>query len=110
MHIVEKRLAELQPYRNNPRRNDDAVEYVANSIREFGFKVPIVIDKAGTIVCGHTRYKAAHRLELETVPCVIADDLTDKQIKAFRLADNKVAAISLMEISSIRRDRAQGES
>lgn len=91
MHIVEKRLEELQPYRNNPRRNDDAVEYVANSIREFGFKVPIVIDKAGTIVCGHTRYKAAQRLELETVPCVIADDLTDKQIKAFRLADNKVA-------------------
>lgn len=91
MEIVSKQLNELTPYKNNPRKNDDAVEYVANSIREFGFKVPIVIDKDGVIVCGHTRYSAAKQLGLDAVPCVIADDLTDKQIKAFRLADNKVS-------------------
>lgn len=91
MQIIEKRLSELKPYGRNPRKNDDAVEYVANSIREFGFKVPIVIDDKGTIVTGHTRYKAAKEIGLETVPCIIADDLTPEQIKAFRLADNKVA-------------------
>ena len=91
MQIVEKNLKELIPYENNPRRNEEAVPLVANSIREFGFKVPIVIDKDGVIVCGHTRYKAAEQLGRETVPCVVADDLTPEQIKAFRLADNKVS-------------------
>lgn len=91
MQIVEKRIAELIPYENNPRKNDSAAEYVAASISEFGFKVPIVIDKNNVIVCGHTRYKAAKKLKLKSVPCVIADDLTDEQIKAFRLADNRVA-------------------
>lgn len=90
MEIQEKKIKELIPYEKNPRKNDAAVEYVANSIKEFGFKVPIVIDKNGVIVCGHTRYKAAQRLKLKTVPCIIADDLNDEQIKAFRLADNKV--------------------
>lgn len=82
---------ELKPYENNPRFNDDAVKYVANSIKEFGFKVPIVIDKDKTIVAGHTRYKASLELGLKEVPCIIADDLTDEQVKAFRLADNKVS-------------------
>lgn len=91
MEIQEKQINELKPYKRNPRKNEAAVEYVANSIKEFGFKVPIVIDKSGVIVCGHTRYKAAQRLKLKTVPCIIADDLTDEQIKAFRLADNKVS-------------------
>lgn len=91
MEIQEKQINELKPYEKNPRKNDAAVEYVANSIKEFGFKVPIVIDKSGVIVCGHTRYKAAQQLKLKTVPCIIADDLTDEQIKAFRLADNKVS-------------------
>lgn len=91
MEIQKKQMNELKPYEKNPRKNDAAVEYVANSIKEFGFKVPIVIDKSGVIVCGHTRYKAAQRLKLKTVPCIIADDLTDEQIKAFRLADNKVS-------------------
>lgn len=90
MEIINKKIDELKPYENNPRFNDDAVEYVANSIKEFGFKVPMVIDKNGVIVAGHTRYKAALELGLEEVPCIIADDLTDEQIKAFRLADNKV--------------------
>ena len=91
MEIINKKLEELKPYENNPRFNDDAVEYVANSIKEFGFKVPIVIDKNNTIVAGHTRYKASLELGLEEVPCIVADDLTEEQIKAFRLADNKVS-------------------
>lgn len=91
MQIFEKRLTEIHPYEKNPRKNEKAVQYVANSIKEFGFKVPIVIDKDGIIVAGHTRYKAAEQLGLETVPCIVADDLSDNQIKAFRLADNKTA-------------------
>lgn len=71
MDIIEKKLNEIKPYENNPRKNDKAVEAVANSITEFGFKVPIVIDKDGTIVAGHTRYKAARKLGLKTIPCVI---------------------------------------
>mgnify|MGYP002514876955 CR=1 FL=1 len=91
MKIVNKKIEELKPYENNPRFNDDAVEYVAKSIKEFGFKVPMVIDKNNTIITGHTRYKAALELGLEEVPCIIADDLTEEQIKAFRLSDNKVS-------------------
>ena len=91
MEIVNKKVDDLIPYENNPRFNDDAVEYVANSIKEFGFKVPIVIDKNNVIVAGHTRYKASMELGLKEVPCIVADDLTDEQVKAFRLADNKVS-------------------
>lgn len=91
MNIVVKKIEDIKPYEKNPRRNDEAVKYVANSIKEFGFKVPIVIDKNNTIVCGHTRYKASKQLKLKEVPCIVADDLTDEQIKAYRLADNKVS-------------------
>lgn len=91
MNIIDKKIDDLTPYENNPRKNDGAVSKVAASIREFGFKVPIVIDRNNVIVCGHTRYKAAADLGMTSVPCIIADDLTDDQIKAFRLADNKVS-------------------
>ncbi len=91
MNIVEMKIESIIPYEKNPRKNDDAVKYVANSIKSFGFKVPIIIDSNNVIVAGHTRYKAAKQLGLDVVPCIIADDLSDKQIKAFRLADNKVA-------------------
>ena len=91
MNIVNKRIDELIPYEKNPRKNDEAVKYVAESIKAFGFKVPIVIDKNNVIVAGHTRYKASKKLKLTEVPCIVADDLTDEQIKAYRLADNKVA-------------------
>lgn len=94
MKIIEKSISEIRPYDNNPRINDGAIEAVAASIREFGFKVPIIIDRDGVIVAGHTRTKAAKELGLETVPCIIADDLTPEQIKAFRLADNKAAELS----------------
>ncbi len=82
-------IEDIKPYEKNPRKNDDAVEYVANSIKEFGSKVPIVIDKQNVIVAGHTRYKASKQLGLKEVPCIVADDLTDEQIKAYRLADQK---------------------
>lgn len=91
MNIQTKQLTDIKPYERNPRKNDEAVKYVAESIKLFGFKVPIVIDKDGVIVAGHTRYKAAKKLNMTEVPCIVADDLTDEQIKAFRLADNKVA-------------------
>ena len=94
MEIITKRIEEITPYENNPRKNDEAVDYVAKSIKEFGFKVPIVIDKNNVIVTGHTRLKAAKRLGLKEVPCIMADDLTEEQIKAFRLADNKVGEIA----------------
>lgn len=114
MNIVEKKLSELKPYENNPRKNDEAVEYVANSIKEFGFKVPIVIDKDGVIVAGHTRYKAAKQLKLKTVPCVIADDLTEEKIRAYRLVDNKTAELAGwdfplldMELAELNMDMEQ---
>lgn len=94
MQIEYKRTADLIPYINNPRFNDEAVEYVANSIKEFGFKVPIIIDKHNEIIAGHTRLKASQQLGLNEVPVIVADDLTDEQVRAFRLADNKVTELS----------------
>lgn len=94
MNIIDKPIKEIIPYEKNPRRNDQAVKHVAESIRQFGFKQPIVIDKDGVIIAGHTRLKAAKQLHLKTVPVLIADDLTDEQVKAFRLADNKVAEMA----------------
>lgn len=98
MNIVELSIHDLVPYENNPRNNIEAVEYVANSIEKFGFKVPIVVDTNNVIVAGHTRYMASKKLGLETVPCIVADDLTEEQIKAFRLADNKVSEIATWDL------------
>lgn len=98
MQIYDKPLGWLTPYENNPRNNDEAVEPVANSISEFGFKVPIVATSDGEIINGHTRWKAAKKLKLKTVPVIIADDLTEEQVRAFRLADNKVAEIAQWDI------------
>lgn len=94
MEIINKKVSELIPYKNNPRINDNAVDAVAASIKEFGFQVPLVIDTNNVIVAGHTRYKAALQLGLDEVPCKLADELTPVQIKAFRLADNKVAELA----------------
>ena len=98
MQIVEKKITELKAYDKNPRKNDNAVEPVAESIKEFGFKVPIIIDSDGVIVAGHTRLRAAKKLRMKTVPCIVADDLTPEQIKAFRLADNKVSEFAEWDI------------
>jgi len=91
LEIIYKKITEIQPYGNNPRDNRKAVEPVAESIREFGFRVPIIIDGDGTIVAGHTRYEAAKLLGLEQVPCVTTQDLTPEKIKAFRIIDNKTS-------------------
>jgi site-specific DNA-methyltransferase (adenine-specific) len=94
LKIFQKNVTDLIPYVNNPRNNAAAVDAVASSIAEFGFNVPIVLDKNNIIVTGHTRLLAAKKLGLESVPCIIADHLTDAQIKAFRLADNRVAELA----------------
>lgn len=94
MNIESINIEDLKPYENNPRYNDEAVAGVVESIKQFGFKIPMVIDKDNVIVCGHTRYKASVALGLEQVPCIRADDLTDDQIKAFRIADNKVSEVA----------------
>ena len=91
MEVVMMPIEELVPYENNPRKNDEAVSKVAESIREFGFKVPIIVDKDNVIVAGHTRLKAAIKLRLSEVPVIRADDLSEEQVRAFRLADNKTS-------------------
>ena len=87
-------IGDVRPYEDNPRRNDGAVQAVAASLREFGWKQPIVVDADGTIVVGHTRYKAAQALGMDEVPVVVASDLTPEQCAAYRLADNRVGELA----------------
>lgn len=89
MQVKTVSIDQIKPYENNPRNNDDAVDAVANSIKEFGWQQPIVVDNGGVIIAGHTRYKAAKQLKLKEVPIVVADNLTEEQVNAYRLADNK---------------------
>lgn len=109
MNIVMKQIIELKEYENNPRNNEAAVDAVAKSIEEFGFKVPIVITSEHVIIAGHTRLKASKKLGLTEVPCIIADDLTDEQIKAFRLADNKTAELATWDFSKLEDELASIE-
>ena len=104
MEIIYKKVRDLIPYEKNPRKNTKAVKYVANSIEQFGFKQPIIIDRDNVVVCGHTRLKASEQLGIEEVPCIVADDLTDEQIKAFRLADNKVAEQAEWDIGLLNEE------
>lgn len=99
--IIYRNVDELIPYERNPRKNDGAVEYVANSIREFGFKVPIVVDENDVIIAGHTRLKASKELDMDVVPTIVASDLTDEQVRAFRLADNKTGEIAEWEFDEL---------
>lgn len=101
MEILELKLSDLKDYENNPRNNENAVEMVAQSIKDFGFKNPIIIDKNNVIVCGHTRKRAADKLGLKTVPCIMADDLTEDQIKAFRLVDNRTNEIAAWDFDKL---------
>jgi len=94
MKIEQWKLSDIKPYPGNPRQNDAAVDAVAASIKEFGFRQPIVVDTEGVIICGHTRYKAAQKLGLETVPVHVAKDLSPAQIKAYRIADNKTSDLA----------------
>lgn len=95
-------IAEIKPYENNPRINDNAVEAVANSIKEFGFKNPIILDKNNVIIAGHTRYKASLQLGLKEIPCIHANDLTEEQVKALRIADNKTAEKANWDMSKLK--------
>ena len=100
-------ISEILPYAKNPRKNEKSVKFVKESIRQFGFKVPIIIDSKREIVCGHTRLLAAKSLGLSEVPCIVADDLTDEQIKAFRLADNKVGEFSDWDIELLNNELSE---
>ena len=102
MQLINKKISDLKEYENNPRDNTAAVDAVANSIKEFGFKVPIIVDGNNIIIAGHTRFKAAISLGLEEVPCIIANDLTPEQVKAFRLADNKVGEIASWDLDKLK--------
>lgn len=104
MQITNKKISDLKEYENNPRDNAQAVDAVANSIKEFGFKVPIIVDNQNIIIAGHTRYKAAISLGLEEVPCIVASDLTPEQVKAFRLADNKVGEIATWNLDMLKKE------
>lgn len=106
MEIKMVRLSEIVPYENNPRKNDDAVEPVKQSIKQFGFKVPMILDRDNVIVTGHTRYRAAQELGMEEVPVIYADDLTDEQIKKFRLVDNKTAEFSGWDFGKLDEELA----
>ena len=106
MEIMQVSITELIPYENNPRNNESAIDKVADSIKEFGFKVPLVIDKNYVIVCGHTRYLAAQRLGITEIPCIMASDLSDEQIKAFRLVDNKTAEYSSWDYDLLNEELA----
>ena len=110
MRIETRPITEVKPYANNPRQNDDAVEAVAESIRRFGFRQPIVVDADGVIVAGHTRFRAAQRLGLATVPVHVATDLTADEVRAYRLADNKTAELASWDTSmlSIELDALRG--
>lgn len=94
MHIESRSVTDIRPYDQNPRINDEAIDAVAKSLREFGFRQPIVIDADGVIVCGHTRWKAAAKLGLAVVPVHVATDLSPEQLRAYRIADNQTASLS----------------
>ena len=104
MNIVYMKMADIKPYENNPRNNEAAIPYVKNSIKEFGFKVPILIDENNVIVCGHTRFEAAQELGYDEVPCVYADNMSEEQIKAFRLVDNKTHEDSKWDFSKLNEE------
>ena len=104
MQIEMRKVSELIPYENNPRINDQAVDAVAASIKEFGFKVPVIVDRDDVVIAGHTRIKAARQLGMETVPTIKADDLTPEQVKAFRLADNMTAEKSKWDFERLYQE------
>lgn len=107
LQIEYKPIEKVIPYGKNPRQNDDAVQYVAESIKAFGFVNPILLDASGTIIAGHTRLKAAKQLGLKEVPCVYLDDLNEEQVKAFRLADNKTAEFAEWDEGLLEQELAE---
>lgn len=110
MKVVMKKIGEIKPYEKNPRNNEASIGYVANSIQKFGFWSPIAIDKDNIIVAGHTRYEAAIRLGLDKVPTVKADDLTDEEVRAYRLVDNKTAELSEWDFDKLKEELSKCDS
>lgn len=110
MKTIEMPISELIEYENNPRNNTAAIDAVAKSINEYGFLVPIVIDENSVIIAGHTRKKAAELLGIKKAPCVMAEGLTEEQIKAFRLADNKTSEYATWDTDALREELKQLES
>lgn len=106
MEVKLVKIAEIKPYDRNPRNNDGAIDAVAASIKEFGWQQPIVVDRDGVIVAGHTRYKAAQKLKCKEVPVVVAENLTDEQVKAYRLADNKTGELAGWDFSALEEELA----
>lgn len=104
MNVEEWPIDKVVPYENNPRNNNDAVDSTANSIKEFGWQQPIVVDKAGVVIVGHTRLKAAKKLKLDQVPVTVANNLTDEQVKAYRLADNKTGELAEWESKMLNEE------
>lgn len=108
--VVLMALNEITPYENNPRNNEEAVEKVANSIKEFGFNQPIVVDKDNVIIVGHTRYLAAQELGLTEVPVIVAGNLSEEQARAYRLADNKTGELAGWDFEKLALELEQIES
>jgi len=104
MKIREMSVNDVKEYANNARKNDKAVDLVAQSIQKYGFKNPVIVDKNNVIVAGHTRLKAALKLGMETIPVIMADDLTEEQVKAFRLADNKTAELATWDFDRLEQE------
>lgn len=103
-------LERIKPYAQNPRVNDHAVDAVAESLRQFGVRQPIVVDEAGVIVCGHTRWKAALKLGFAQIPVHVAQDLTPEQIRAYRIADNKTAELADWDLKLLPLELAELQS
>lgn len=105
--IVYKKISKIKPYERNPRKNDSAVDSVAESIKQFGFKNPIIVDKDNVIISGHTRRLASIALGLRKVPVIVGDDLTEDEVKAFRLADNRVAELAVWDEDLLKQEMAK---
>lgn len=104
LKIEYLKVDEIVPYKKNPRKNDEAVDAVANSIKEFGFKNPIIVNKDFVVIAGHTRLKASKKLGLKEVPCVVVKDLTEEQEKALRIADNKTSELAEWDIELLQQE------
>ena len=104
MQVKEIPLSEIVPYEKNPRRNDKAVNVVVKSIKQFGFKVPVVIDADNVIVAGHVRYKAARMLKFDKIPCIVASELSPEQVKAFRLIENKTSELARWDYAKLSEE------
>ena len=110
MNVELRKIESVKPYEQNPRLNDQAVDAVAASIREFGWRQPIVVDEQGVIIVGHTRWKAARKLGVETVPVHVATGLSPEQVKAYRLADNKSGELAEWDMDLLPIELAEREA